>query len=371
MPDIREVYEMVTKQKAPEHGALERQQKRQVRTARNRKLGGFAVAAAFGVAAVVAVILGTRAGQNETTPAEEPATVAPGTGSGPFLLDLDIEPPRPQGQSWAGERRPLAESLAGGFAYVASPDGTRVVYGTGQDGGCSGEEVVTVANIDGTDVDMLQSPEGLNICGARWSPDGTKLVYQERNGADPDSVGNLFVQDVDTGRRTQITDLELTEAWWWFLSPSFSPDGRNVVFHMPRDSSETTTWDVWSVPATGGESTLELRNASFPMLSPLQGPEGLGIQFVSPMADDFAGHSIMTARPIPSSDIRSTLVEANDSIWWPTLSPGGRWMAYQDGGSIYVVDVANLDGGPVGEFSKVAEGETAEWLDNDTLIVAP
>jgi Tol biopolymer transport system component len=370
MPDIREVYEMVTKEKPPEPGALERQQKRQVRAARNRKFGGFAVAAALGLVAVALVLVTQRGGQNETTPAEEPATVAPGTASGPFFLDLQIDPPRSQEQSWAGEKAPLAEALVGGYAYVASPDGTRLLYGTGQ-GGCSGEEVVTVANIDGTDARTLESPEGLNICGARWSPDSTKLVYQERNGARDHSVGNLFVHDLSSGRRTQITDLELSKAWWWFLSPSFSPDGRNVIFHMPRGPSETTKWDVFSVSVTGGERLPVLRNASFPMLSPLGGPEGLGIQFLSPMTDDFAGHSIMTARPIPSSDIRSTLVEANNSIWWPTLSPDGRWIAYQDGGSIYVVDVANLDAGPVGEFSKVAEGETAEWLDNDTLIVAP
>ena len=48
MPDVREVYEMVTKQKSPEPGALERQLKRQVRTARNRKFGAFAIAAAIG-----------------------------------------------------------------------------------------------------------------------------------------------------------------------------------------------------------------------------------------------------------------------------------------------------------------------------------
>jgi dipeptidyl aminopeptidase/acylaminoacyl peptidase len=369
MPDIREVYEMVTKEKPPEPDALERQHKRRIRVARNRRIGGYAAAAAIGLAAVAALIIGTRAGQNETTPAGEPPTVAPGTASEPFFLDLHIDPPRSPAQSWAGERTPLAESLAGGYSYVASPDGTRIVYGTGQ-GGCAGNTVTTVANIDGTGVRTLESPEGLNICGARWSPDGTKLVYQERDGADPYSVGNLFVHDLASGRRTQITDLELSEAWWWFLSPSFSPSGQDVIFHMPRSSSETTTWNVWSVPVTGGEPTLVLRNASFPMLR-AEGPEGLRIAFALPTSNDFAGQSIMTARPIAESDLRSTLVEANFSIWWPTLSPDGRWIAYQDGGSIYVVDVANLDAGPVGEFSKVADGNTAEWLDNDTLIVTP
>ena len=75
MPDVKEVYEMVTKQKPPEPGALERQQKRQVRTARNKKIGAFAVAAAIGVAAVVLVLV-TRPGENVTTPATAP-TVNP------------------------------------------------------------------------------------------------------------------------------------------------------------------------------------------------------------------------------------------------------------------------------------------------------
>lgn len=76
MPDVREVYEMVTKQKEPAPGALQRQQRRQIRTARNRKIGAIAAAAAIVVAGVV-VILGFRGGQTGTTPAGEPETASP------------------------------------------------------------------------------------------------------------------------------------------------------------------------------------------------------------------------------------------------------------------------------------------------------
>ncbi len=75
MPDVREVYEMVTKQKPPEPGALERQQRRQVRTARNRKIGAFVVAAAVGVAAV-ALLWIMRPAEDTTTPANEPAALS-------------------------------------------------------------------------------------------------------------------------------------------------------------------------------------------------------------------------------------------------------------------------------------------------------
>lgn len=66
MPDVKEVYEMVTKQKPSDAGALERQRTRQIRTMRKRKVGAFAVAAAIGVAAV-AVILASRPGDSTTT----------------------------------------------------------------------------------------------------------------------------------------------------------------------------------------------------------------------------------------------------------------------------------------------------------------
>ena len=376
MPDIREVYEMITKHKPPEPGALERQQTKQVRVARNRKIGGYAVGVVFVVAVAIAAILATREGEDQTTPAERPP--APGTTSGPFLLDLSRGPFDPailseSGPSdliKAGEKTPLPKSLHGGFSYVPSPDGTRLLYGTGN-GGCEGNDVTKVANLDGTDVQTLPAaPEGLNICGARWSPDGTKLVFQVRDGANPYDVGDLFVQDVSTGRWTQVTDLELTRAWWWFLSPSFSDDGRNVIFHLPRSSSETTTWDVWSVRATGGEYarrpyTLVLRNASLPVPG-LDQPNDVSIAYVSPLSDSFAGQRIMKARP-RVGDLRSTVVEANDSIWWPRISPDESMIAYQDGGSIYVADLGLLEG----EYSKVADGGTAEWLDNDTLIVTP
>src|SRR3972149_8536436 len=75
---------------------------------------------------------------------------------------------------------------------------------------------------------------------------------------------------------------------------------------MPRGSSKTTKFDVWSVPVTGGKPRLVLRNASFPMDHP-GGPEGLQIAFVSPRPNDSAGHSIMTGREILDSDIRQRL----------------------------------------------------------------
>jgi hypothetical protein len=56
MSELREVFEMVTKQTEPDVDAWREQERRQRRTNRNRRLSALALAAAIGVAAVVVVI---------------------------------------------------------------------------------------------------------------------------------------------------------------------------------------------------------------------------------------------------------------------------------------------------------------------------
>jgi Tol biopolymer transport system component len=105
---------------------------------------------------------------------------------------------------------------------------------------------------------------------------------------------------------------------------------------------------------------LVLQNAAFPMYFPNEKE----IAFVVPMTSNFEGKTVAIASA-DRQDSRRTLIEANDLIWLPTMSPDGSRIAYQDGGAIYVVEVST------GESSEVADGDTAEWLDNDTLIVTP
>ena len=75
MPELKEVFEMTTKQMEPDVDAWHRQEGRQRRSSRNKKIGALAVAAAIGLAAV-ALIISMRVGQN-AKPANLPPTVAP------------------------------------------------------------------------------------------------------------------------------------------------------------------------------------------------------------------------------------------------------------------------------------------------------
>jgi hypothetical protein len=78
MAELREVFEMVTKQTEPDVDAWREQEQRQRRTSRTRKFGALALAAVIGIAAVVVVIragddgTGTQAGDQPTGTKAEP-----------------------------------------------------------------------------------------------------------------------------------------------------------------------------------------------------------------------------------------------------------------------------------------------------------
>ncbi len=323
-----------------------------VRRARHRQALNAMAAGLF--AALIALGLAGGIGSMLRADTPRPADAPPTTMSGPFFLDLRT-----------GTRTQVPGTLVPqlvGFRvqvnYSASPDGTRLAYSACLNVACSSEDVMGVGNIDGTGARALHTPEGLNGYLPRWSPDGSQLVYQLRDGGS-DELGDLFVHDVSSGQRTRLTDLELSRADTWSLAARFSPDGRNVIFHVRRGAGAVpeSGWDVWSVPVTGGEPTLVLRDAMFPEYF----PDGEAIAFVEPSPE---GASLKIADG--DGSIRA-LVETNSpgGIVWPAISPDGTRIVYGNEGSIYVVDAAT------GGSSRVADGDNAEWLDRDTLIVAP
>jgi len=342
MAELREVFDMTTKQMEPDLNSWREQEERHHRAARRKKFGALAVAAMVGIVAVVAIVWSMDGddGADGTTP----ATVGVGTDAeqGPYVDDYLID-------LTTGRSTLFADLDLTGDLDV-SPDGTSITSEKGK--------VIAVADLDGTNVREFDAtrradPEGVNA--PRWSPDGRTIVYQVdgRN----EKIGNLFALDVASGKVTRLTDLEQISSGLWYMSPSYSPDGRSILFTSPSTGNDDRqVWHLWSIPASGGEPTLVLRDAGMGEYS----PDGDTIAYTRVSGDaEFGGLWIANA---DGSDRRQLVA---GELVLPRWSPDGTMIAYGDEWeSTWVVDVGT------GETTRVADrGAWPEWVDDDTLLI--
>ncbi len=158
------------------------------------------------------------------------------------------------------------------------------------------------------------------------SPDGGRLAV----GRD----GDIFVVRLDGGPATRLTFGEGRNR-----RPSWSPDGRTVLFLSDRAASVTGHNDVFSTRADGsGEADLVLdaeRGVGEAHWSPdgewllyttsFEGPTGSDILGIQPGPD---------AAPVP-------LITSRFPDTGPALSPDGRWLAYSSFEGVFVVPFPN------------------------------
>ncbi len=250
---------MVKQQTEPDVDPLAEQERRLRRGERDRKVGAYALVAALAIGTIVFVV---DSGNDDrvATPAAiatDSRTVAPAPVLGFATYDLDTGSLTATG------------IVASSSAVDVSRDGTKMAYIDSH----NGSDVVHVANVDGSDVQAFDRTGRAGEAKApRWSPDGTKIVYQGKP-ANTDEIGNLYVLDVTTGAVERITDLAPIPVGVWWMAPVFSADGQSVYFNKARGESTGVLdtgvrWDLWSVPASGGEPTLVHKNGFMVDVSP-------------------------------------------------------------------------------------------------------
>jgi hypothetical protein len=251
-------------------------------------------------------------------------------------------------------RLPADITTSGAF-YVVSPNRLKVAFNKCCDWGTPAR----MANSDGTQVQSITAA-GMDGVGEQWSPDSSLLVYQQRDGSSS-QLGNLFLQNVATGQRTRLTNLNQKQEWgWWFTFPSFSSDGKSVLFQLPKGhlpNDDNRIWDLWSVPVAGGKPTLVRRNAAWGSYS----PNGKRLAYLSRLRQrDFTG-AVLWVTSVHGGTPRALV--RGPGLRWLRWSPNGTRIAYTDGNAIYTVDAAT------GTTTKVVgHGDQPEWLNNHTLV---
>jgi Tol biopolymer transport system component len=83
-----------------------------------------------------------------------------------------------------------------------------------------------------------------------WSPDGTRIVFMCRRGPLGGQMGfqtfEICVMNADGSSQTQLTSNSVGD-----LSPSWSPDGRKIVFHRPGPGGS----ELWVMNLDGTAQT--------------------------------------------------------------------------------------------------------------------
>lgn len=140
---------------------------------------------------------------------------------------------------------------------ILSPDGSRIVFTSLKDGDLD----IYTMNVDGSDVRRLTSTPGYDG-GPWWSPDGTKIVYRAHHPQDSTELAQyrellaqglirpskveLFVMNADGSDNRQITRLGGAN-----FGPSWTPDGRRIIFSSNHRSPRSRNFDLFVVNLDG------------------------------------------------------------------------------------------------------------------------
>lgn len=150
-----------------------------------------------------------------------------------------------------------------------------------------------------------------------WSPDGKSIVFSSRRGV----TSQLFVMDLARG-----TERRLTNDPYQDLSPVWSPDGKRIAMLSFRDGLGQIF-----VMRADGSSVVQVTHTARPVSTPTWSPDGNTIAYNS---DDGGLHVVQA-----DGSTEHTLPEFSDVTSAPAWSPDGQrlaWVRNYGGWDIYL-----------------------------------
>ena len=204
-----------------------------------------------------------------------------------------------------------------------------------------------------------------------WSPDGKRIVFfSNRDGHVMGGIptSEIYVMDADGKNQQRLTNNPDGD-----LSPSWSPDGKRIVFSSRRDGhfigEAGITEEIYVMDADGGNEqrlTENRRNDWDPSWS----PDGKRIAFASDRKGDFVNFDIYVMDVDGDNEQRLTKNRVDD--WKPSWSPDSERIAFastMDGNfEIYVMDA---DGGNLQNLTNNPHVDSSPaWL-NSPFSVSP
>ena len=219
----------------------------------------------------------------------------------------------------------------------------RIAFSSNRDGNWE----IYVMNVDGGNQQNLTNNPS-DDRDPSWSPDGKRIIfYSNRDGhaIDGRSTSEIYVMDADGGNPRNLTNDHNDDRF-----PAWSPDGKRIAFVSDRDGPRRY-FDIYVMDADGSNLqrlTNDPRDDRFPAWS----PDGERIVFGARRKGHFETKFAVTyeiyVMDADGGNLQR-LTENRKNDWGPSWSPDGKRIAFAsdrkgdlENINIYVMDA---DGG--------------------------
>ena len=191
-----------------------------------------------------------------------------------------------------------------------SPDGSQIAFTSPSPSSRLGQ--VYRINADGSDLTQLTHGTGIDADSASWSPDGSKIVLKRAGSAEY----AIWVMNADGSGLRRLTSQVYDNS-----DPTFTPDGRHIVFASQRVVSA-----IW-IMNVDGSNQRRLTPAALRAASPDVSPDGSHVVF-GQGGDPSEPASIYTMRIDGSAITRLTDPGCCNHDGLPKYSPDGKHIVY-------------------------------------------
>ncbi|HMB94183.1 MAG TPA: hypothetical protein VKP65_25260, partial [Rhodothermales bacterium] len=203
-----------------------------------------------------------------------------------------------------------------------APDGQRIAFASSR----SGHAEIWVADRAESNALQLTSFEGPHTGHPRWSPKGEHLAFDSRDAGNAD----IYLIGARGGVPRRLTTDPAND-----LLPSWSSDGAWVYFASNRSG----TWQVWKIPAMGGEAVPVTHHGGY---AAFESPEGLLVYY---SRRDTSGLWHVS----PDSKEETLVIDSLDANDWGHwgVTTRGLYFPYASSNTLHRYDFATRQSTPI------------------------